>query len=165
MSTFPSWGDPQKKTVTLPFLWAEICLNTLSQLGRPALVRVFNPVIKSRLDCEKEKKMLNNCAITEVSYELFQCKMLHITYQETKTPLYLLSSSDCKTRVTNFSFDQIPMGSALLRQLLIFLRPFPHGVPYYDQGANFPTKFEQRSHTKVTISRVFLMEFGEKEVC
>ena len=77
----------------------------------------------------------------------------------------LLSSSDCKTRVTNFSFDQIPMGSALLRQLLIFLRPFPHGVPYYDQGANFPTKFEQRSHTKVTISRVFLMEFGEKEVC
>ena len=39
--------------MTFPFLWADICLKTLSQFGRPAFVRVFSPVIKSRLDWKK----------------------------------------------------------------------------------------------------------------
>ena len=43
------------------------------------------------------------------------------------------------------------------------LRHFPHGVPYYDQVANFPTKVEHSIYTKVTISRVFLIDFGEKK--
>ena len=56
----PSWGDPQKNTVTFPFFCAEMDLKTLSQFGLPAFVRVLRPVIKSRLDWNKKMHWISH---------------------------------------------------------------------------------------------------------
>ena len=58
LRVLPSAEFPQKKTVTFPILCSLILVNTLFQLGRPALVRDFKPVTKSRFSYNKD--VINN---------------------------------------------------------------------------------------------------------
>ena len=77
----------------------------------------------------------------------------------------LLSTSDYKTRVANFFFGQIPMGSALFWQgLLLFLRYFSHGVAYFDQVANFYFQYSKAIQFRICRLKICIHEFVQNVV-